>query len=530
MTILPAHPVYRILGKVLLAVALPLFSTATQAADKIQLNLLDISFDVSRQELQDIAQKGYFTGQWAFLNELAKPEGLKQIQTALTYAPPFKPETISNIFSSPYSPSFFLQRISLILRSQPGQQTDDKIKQAILTANAMPGGLTFINFIAAYPDPVIDVDLNRLTTAAVNLKALVEATEATTQQIIQKATAQADKTAPSLVPFSQAGAQQWTEQSFQWVDASRQNRPVPTMLYLPKAITGQPLPLVVISHGLGEDRQTLSYLAQHLASHGYAVVVPEHVGSNATKGQSLFEGYSKPTGPSEAVNRPQDVTFVLNQLSQIPQLKQQIDTQKVIVVGHSLGGYTALALAGATLDIAYLRQACNLGEKAEFSLSIFLQCPAAQLPQSAYQLGDSRVVGIVAADPVTSKVFSPASLQNIKIPTLQLAGSFDTVVPIVREATPAYSKLGTNIRYLAMLQNGTHFSVLPKMEGGLFQVPPVLLGPPQEIGNRYFKALALAFADSYLKKSPQAQAALNQGAALPLSQPEMPLFIVEGSL
>jgi predicted dienelactone hydrolase len=166
----------------------------------------------------------------------------------------------------------------------------------------------------------------------------------------------------------------------------------------------------------------------------------------------------------------------------------------------------------------------------EFSLANLLQCSASKLLQTSYQLGDPRVIGIVAADPFTSKTFSPASLQNVKIPVLQMTGSFDTVVPMVREATPAYSKLGTNIRYLAMLQNGTHFSVLPKMEGGLFQVPPVLLGPPQEIGNRYFKALALAFADSYLKKSPQAQTALNQGAALPLSQPEMPLFIIEGSL
>jgi predicted dienelactone hydrolase len=523
--------VNRILSAALISfAALPIGALSAQAAETIRLSLFDVSFDVTQKELQNIAQKGYFTGQWAFLNSLAKPEGLKQIQTALTYTPPFKPETISNIFSSPYSPSFFLQRASLIFQNQADQPSDAELKQAILVANQLPGGLNFMNFVAAYPDPVINVDLNSLQTVAISLKTLVESTESTTQQIIQKANTQADQTAPSLVAFSQAGPQQWTEQSFAWVDASRNNRAVPTTLYLPTETTNQPLPLVVISHGLGEDRQTLSYLAQHLASYGYAVVVPEHVGSNATKGESLFDGYSKPTGPSEAVNRPQDVTFVLNQLSQLPQLKQQIDTQKVIVVGHSLGGYTALALAGGTLDIAYLRQACNLGEKAQLNMSIFLQCPAAQLPQSTYQLGDSRVVGIVSADPVTSKFFSPASLQNIKIPTMLLAGSFDTVVPIVREATPTYSELGTDIRYFVMLQNGTHFSVLPKMEGGLFQIPPALLGPSQDIGNRYFKALTLAFADGYLKKSPQAQAALNQGAAIPLSQPEMPLFIVEGGL
>lgn len=55
-------------------------------------------------------------------------------------------------------------------------------------------------------------------------------------------------------------------------------RSVPVDFYVPnqQAKPGAPIPVIVISHGLGSDRTTFAYLAIHLASYGFAVLVPEH--------------------------------------------------------------------------------------------------------------------------------------------------------------------------------------------------------------------------------------------------------------
>ena len=49
-----------------------------------------------------------------------------------------------------------------------------------------------------------------------------------------------------------------------------------------------PFPVVVVSHGAGGDWDTHLVQAKHLASHGYAVLCLEHVGSNRERmGQGL---------------------------------------------------------------------------------------------------------------------------------------------------------------------------------------------------------------------------------------------------
>ena len=53
-------------------------------------------------------------------------------------------------------------------------------------------------------------------------------------------------------------------------------RSIPLKIYRPKEADG-PLPVVLMSHGLGGTREGLSYLAEHWASHGYACVVMQPV-------------------------------------------------------------------------------------------------------------------------------------------------------------------------------------------------------------------------------------------------------------
>jgi predicted dienelactone hydrolase len=75
------------------------------------------------------------------------------------------------------------------------------------------------------------------------------------------------------------------------------------------------------------------------------------------------------------VNRPLDITFVLNQVESrvnaTPELRGRLNFQQVGVLGQSFGGYTALALAGAPINPQQLQASCqNLEETLNLSLAV----------------------------------------------------------------------------------------------------------------------------------------------------------------
>jgi predicted dienelactone hydrolase len=82
------------------------------------------------------------------------------------------------------------------------------------------------------------------------------------------------------------------------------------------------------------------------ASHGFAVIMATHL-SSGTLGLQAPEGnelYWK--------SRASDVSWILDHLNdieaEVPEIKGRLDHTKIAVVGHSLGGWTASLLLGAT--------------------------------------------------------------------------------------------------------------------------------------------------------------------------------------
>jgi predicted dienelactone hydrolase len=67
------------------------------------------------------------------------------------------------------------------------------------------------------------------------------------------------------------------------------------------------------------------------------------------------------------------VTALLDLLSKNPYWRSQLNLRRVGVLGHSLGGYTALALGGTRVNWRPFQQACARAESHEqlvFNLSI----------------------------------------------------------------------------------------------------------------------------------------------------------------
>ena len=101
---------------------------------------------------------------------------------------------------------------------------------------------------------------------------------------------------------------------------------------------GEVLPLVVVSHGYPGSRTFLSYLTENLASKGYVVVAIDHTDSVFGETRAFT---------STLLNRSSDQLFTIEALEEVPFLRGLFDASRVAIVGYSMGGYGALASAGA---------------------------------------------------------------------------------------------------------------------------------------------------------------------------------------
>ena len=109
--------------------------------------------------------------------------------------------------------------------------------------------------------------------------------------------------------------------------------------------------LVLLSHGLGGGRFNHRDTATILAANGYLVAAPEHSGDNYrdSKYSGTVANFSR---------RPQQLSAVLDRILADSDFGKRIDTERIAAVGHSIGGYTVLALVGGRPDVATVTNHC----------------------------------------------------------------------------------------------------------------------------------------------------------------------------
>ena len=107
-------------------------------------------------------------------------------------------------------------------------------------------------------------------------------------------------------------------------------------------------PLIIYSHASSFHRRGATFLCTHLSSHGYVVAALDHSEVVAT-GLARRDGETaeQTAARAEAVvaNRVPDVRFLLDYVlgNALPDSDAKIDPAQIGIVGHSLGGWTALA-------------------------------------------------------------------------------------------------------------------------------------------------------------------------------------------
>ena len=105
-------------------------------------------------------------------------------------------------------------------------------------------------------------------------------------------------------------------------------------------------PLIVFSHSSGGDRRQSTFLCTHLSSHGYVVAGMNHseiVAPELARKQDASQEEKAAGAKAWIANRVPDIQFLLDHLLGSAGLETKIDPTRIGIVGHSFGGWTALA-------------------------------------------------------------------------------------------------------------------------------------------------------------------------------------------
>jgi len=195
------------------------------------------------------------------------------------------------------------------------------------------------------------------------------------------------------------------------------------------AIAAKPLDevkaLILLSHGIGGSELGHSVLAQALARNGYLVAALRHPGDN-WQDRSLLE-----RSPERYFDeRPRQASRVIDSILANPVWKDRIATDsqgpRVGALGHSAGGYTVLALAGARPDLARLRTHCQTEASAD-PIFCSLGRSADALPPSPAgtpSRKDERVRAVVAMAPA-GVMLTADSLATVQPATLIYEAELD---------------------------------------------------------------------------------------------------------
>ena len=194
-------------------------------------------------------------------------------------------------------------------------------------------------------------------------------------------------------------------------------------------------PLVVISHGNGGSHLLYRTISTYLAKKGFIVAMIEHYGNNRNNNEleksELNLRY-----------RPAHISVAIDDLVADKRIGKSISIDKIGVIGHSFGGYAALAASGGT--------------------------PWTKEGQMIEVQHDDRIKAIVLMAPAAAYFIPPNSLKNVKIPMLLIVGEKDRITPKIWTEDVLLNGVTDPSKVQIMrIENAGHFSFISPFPPGM---------------------------------------------------------------
>lgn len=211
-------------------------------------------------------------------------------------------------------------------------------------------------------------------------------------------------------------------------------------------LKGRKFPLVIMSHGYGGWSTQFSNLAEHIASHGYVVASIDHEDPPVEGVASFLLSFGNVL-VDRTLDQRQILALILadTRARKSPWL-DQVDTQSIALIGYSMGGYGALATAGAS----YAFDADPLAKIPDAAKGRLREAAGQPAPIKA----------LVTFSPwggqPESRAWNAAGLSKIKIPVLIVAGNQDDVVNFKDGVSWLYRNLTGTERHMLVYREARH--------------------------------------------------------------------------
>lgn len=226
------------------------------------------------------------------------------------------------------------------------------------------------------------------------------------------------------------------------------------------APSGSAHPLVVLSHGYRGNWRNLSWLVSSLVDQGYIVAAPDHPGT------TTFD--QRPAEAAKLWERPRDLSRVIDKLTLDNTLAGPVDPQRIAAIGHSLGGWTVTALAGARYSPQRYLEECRLHPNPRLcQIAPELGITAHNQGPLSADLRDPRVKAVVALDLGFARGFTPESLSTLHTPVLVLGAGVNIAdMPVEEESGYLNAYLASPPSRYEVLANASHFSFMQVCKPG----------------------------------------------------------------
>lgn len=241
-------------------------------------------------------------------------------------------------------------------------------------------------------------------------------------------------------------------------------RTLPVTVWYPAAPQNThpaPYPLVIWAHGNRGHRYDSMYLMEHLASYGFVVAAADHLAGDTLATYRAL------------IQFPQDMEAIIHHAGQLngsdTPLAGIIDTSQIIVGGHSLGGYAALAVAGARLNLdeynawcqtldwpaeATAYRDCNYTLSTKWGLAVAAGYNAP--PDGLWPALCAVDVDAVIAFAPATRLFGESGLEAVQVPILVVGGAADAVLPPEQHVDLVYDAAHSTQKMLITIDGAGH--------------------------------------------------------------------------